>query len=586
LSILNATGYLRNYETFLFRRASIIETGSVRTRPDRARARTPPMTDYSRRTALIIGAGPAGLTAALELLRRTRIRPLVLEKSAYMGGISRTVSYKGNRIDIGGHRFFSKSDRVMEWWTSILPVEETNGSSHRLAYRNQERVWAGGSAAKGRAPDPRVTDQVMLVRPRKSRIFYLRKLFDYPLKLNPATLRNLGPARTLRAGLSYMASALRPIRPEKTLEHFLINRFGRHLYRTFFQSYTEKVWGVPCDQISAEWGAQRIKGLSLRKALAHHVKKLLGGPAGIGQKDTETSLIEKFLYPKLGPGQLWEEVAKQVCAAGGEILTGWTVSCVHTSGDRVTGVTASSDNGEQRFFPAQYVFSTMPVKDLVRGIQAPVPAEVSEISEGLLYRDFITVGLLLKRLRLGEAGERVLKDNWIYVQEPDVLVGRIQIFNNWSPYLVEDPDKVWIGLEYFCYDTDDLWHKPDQAMIALALAEIEKMGIASRADYLDGTVIRMEKTYPAYFGTYERFDTVREYLDQFQNLFLVGRNGMHKYNNQDHSMLTAMTAVDNIVVGSHDKANIWAVNTEMDYHESHSDSGDASEKRATATAAS
>jgi protoporphyrinogen oxidase len=425
------------------------------------------------------------------------------------------------------------------------------------------------------------------VRPRKSRIFYLRKLFDYPLKLNPATLRNLGAVRTARAGLSYLASTLRPIRPEKTLEDFLINRFGRHLYRTFFKSYTEKVWGVPCDRISAEWGAQRIKGLSLRKALAHHLRKLFGPRSGgIGQKDTETSLIEKFLYPKFGPGQLWEEVAERVCAGGGQILTGWTVCGIHTAGNRVTGVMARNEAGEQRFFPGRYVFSTMPVKELVEAFESPVPGEVSEVSNGLLYRDFITVGLLLKRLRIGEAGERLLKDNWIYVQEPDVLVGRMQIFNNWSPYMVQDPEKVWIGLEYFCNDTDELWHKPDQAMIALALGEIEKMGIASRADYLDATVIRMEKTYPAYFGTYGRFGIVRDFLDRYHNLFLVGRNGMHKYNNQDHSMLTAMTAVDNIVAGSLDKSNIWAVNTEMDYHESHSQDSAADERRAAATAAS
>jgi len=546
------------------------------------------MTDNSRGTAVIIGAGPAGLTAALELLRRTRILPLVLEKSAYMGGISRTVNYKGNRIDIGGHRFFSKSDRVMDWWTSILPVEQSGESNHRLVYQNQERVWSANQDANGSGPDPQVDDLVMLVRPRKSRIFYLRKLFDYPLNLNLRTLRNLGAQRTVKAGLSYIASSLRPIRPEKTLEDFLINRFGRHLYRTFFKSYTEKVWGVSCDQISAEWGAQRIKGLSLRKALAHHVKKVFGiRSAEISQKDTETSLIEKFLYPKLGPGQLWEEVAKRVCAGGGEILTGWTVCRIHTSGERVTGVTARSDLGEQRFFPGQYVFSTMPVKDLMEAFDAPAPAEVSEVSSGLMYRDFITVGLLLKRLKLGEEGERRLKDNWVYVQEPDVLVGRMQIFNNWSPYLVGDPDKVWIGLEYFCNDTDELWRKPDEEMIALALAEIEKMGIASSADYLDGTVIRMEKTYPAYFGTYDRFPVVRDFLDRYHNLFLVGRNGMHKYNNQDHSMLTAMTAVDNIIEGRRDKANIWAVNTEMDYHESRGQTpDDASEERAAATAVS
>jgi protoporphyrinogen oxidase len=544
------------------------------------------MSDTSRGTAIIIGAGPAGLTAALELLRRTRLKPIVLEKSEYMGGTSRTVTYRGNRIDIGGHRFFSKSDRVMDWWTSILPVEQTSDANHRLVYQSQERSLTAKAAANGSAPDPEFEDLVMLVRPRKSRIFYLRKFFDYPLNLNFATLRNLGAVRTVKAGLSYLASAIRPIRPEKTLEDFLINRFGRNLYRTFFKSYTEKVWGVPCDQISAEWGAQRIKGLSLRKALAHHFQKLFGKrQAEIGQKDTETSLIEKFLYPKLGPGQLWEEVANRVCAGGGEILTGWTVCGIHTSGDRVTGVTARSDSGERHFFPGQYVFSTMPVQELVQAFDTPAPAEVSKVSDGLMYRDFITVGLLLKRLAIGGQNAGLLKDNWIYIQEPDVLVGRMQIFNNWSPYMVGDPDKVWIGLEYFCNDTDELWHKSDQDMIALAVAEVEKMGIAFSADCVDATVIRMEKTYPAYFGTYDRFHLVREFVDRYQNLFLVGRNGMHKYNNQDHSMLTAMTAVDNIVEGRRDKSNIWAVNTEMDYHESRGEAADASEERA-ATAVS
>jgi protoporphyrinogen oxidase len=527
------------------------------------------MTEPSPGTAVIIGAGPAGLTAALELLRRTSIRPLVLEKSGYMGGISRTVAYKGNRIDIGGHRFFSKSDRVMDWWMSMLPVEPTSEPQHRLVYRGQERTLSSNGPSNGLAPDPSANNLVMLVRPRKSRIFFLRKLFDYPLQLNLGTLRKLGALRTLKAGFSYMASAMRPISPEKTLEDFLINRFGRHLYGTFFKSYTEKVWGVPCHQISAEWGAQRIKGLSLRKAILHHFKKLVGaGSDEIGQKDTETSLIDKFLYPKLGPGQLWEEVAGRISAEGGEILTGWTVCGIQTSGNRVTGVMARSDAGERRFFPAQYVFSTMPVKELIQAFDVPAPREVQEVSHGLMYRDFITVGLLLHRLNISDQRGELLKDNWIYIQEPDVFVGRMQIFNNWSPFMVSDPHKVWIGLEYFCYDTDELWRKPDEEMIALAVQEAEKLGIVARADVLDATVLRMEKTYPAYFGTYDRFPVIRDFVDRYENLFLVGRNGMHKYNNQDHSMLTAMTAVDNIVEGRRDKANIWAVNTEMEYHES------------------
>jgi protoporphyrinogen oxidase len=531
-------------------------------------------------TAVIIGAGPAGLTAALELLRRTGIRPLVLEKSEHLGGISRTVNYKGNRIDIGGHRFFSKIDRVMDWWTAILPVEHTQEASHRLVYQNRERVVR----RNGSGADPASTDLVMLVRPRKSRILYLRKFFDYPLALNVRTLTQLGLLRTLRAGSSYLAASLKPIRPEVTLEDFLINRFGRYLYRTFFKSYTEKVWGVPCDQISAEWGAQRIKGVSLRKAVAHSFGKLFhSSPEGVRQKQSETSLIEKFLYPKLGPGQLWGEVAKQICGAGGEIMTGWTACQIHTDGQHVTGVTARHDSGEVRHFPASYVFSTMPVQELVQALQAPVPDNVKEVSRGLQYRDFITVGLLLNRIQA--RGQQTLTDNWIYIQEPDVQAGRLQIFNNWSPYLVSDPSKVWIGLEYFCYDTDELWNCPDQKMIDLAVREAEKIGIVAPGDVLDATVIRMEKAYPAYFGTYDRFQEIREFVDRYDNLFLVGRNGMHRYNNQDHSMLTAMTAVDNIVTRRRDKENIWSVNTEMEYHETREEAVEQIGRRAAAAAA-
>jgi protoporphyrinogen oxidase len=288
----------------------------------------------------------------------------------------------------------------------------------------------------------------------------------------------------------------------------------------------------------------------------------------VQQKNSETSLIEKFLYPKLGPGQLWEEAARQVRSAGGEILTGWTVCRIHASGERVTGVTARHDNGELRHFPASYVFSTMPVQELIQAFQAPVPQNVREVSDGLMYRDFITVGLLLNRFKTQDHGGR-LGDNWIYIQEPDVLMGRMQIFNNWSPYMVSDPSKVWVGLEYFCYETDELWKLPDQEMISLAVNEAEKIGIVAREDVRDATVIRMEKAYPAYFGTYDRFHEIREFVDRYENLFLFGRNGMHRYNNQDHSMLTAMTAVDNIITGRRDKQNIRAVNTEMEYHESH-----------------
>ena len=528
------------------------------------------------RKALIIGAGPAGLTAAFELLKRSDVTPYVLEKSDYIGGISRTVRYKGNLIDIGGHRFFSKSDRVMKWWMEVMPVEGVPGGSHQISYQQQSREVA----ATGKAPDPKRDDRVMLIRNRKSRIYFLRRFFDYPISLSAETLKNLGITRTIRIGVSYTASMLSQIKPEKTLEQFLINRFGRELYLTFFKSYTEKVWGVPCDQISAEWGAQRIKGLSILKAVSHFVKKALagkpktasGGGGDIAQKGTETSLIERFMYPKYGPGQLWEYVAEDVKQKGGTVESGWTVDRIHTSGFQVTAVDAvHGETGERRRMEADFFFSTMPIKELIGCLDAPVPQNVREVSQGLQYRDFITVGLLLTKLKVNEQtpqGARLLSDNWIYVQEPDVQVGRMQIFNNWSPYLVANPENVWIGLEYFCYEDDAIWKLPDAEMIALAKSEMAKIGIIDESDVLDACVIRMPKTYPAYFGAYERFSEVKDYISQFGNLFLVGRNGMHKYNNQDHSMLTAMTAVDNIIGGRTDKDNLWALNTEMEYHES------------------
>jgi len=554
------------------------------------------------RTAIIIGAGPAGLTAGLELLRRTDIKPILLEASEEIGGISRTIRYKGNRMDIGGHRFFSKSDRVMQWWIELMPpaVDE----AQEISYQGKQRVVAvpahppeepplrgigplqheAADSAAGEddfeeqieredetvvAALPADPDLVMLIRPRKSRIYYLRKFFDYPIRLTAQTLENLGLLRTVRVGASYLKSRVSQIEPEKSLEDFLINRFGRELYLTFFKSYTEKVWGTPCDQISAEWGAQRIKGLSLTTAVKHFLKKSFTrkSKGDVAQKGTDTSLIERFMYPKFGPGQLWEHVAEQIVAQGGEIRMGWTVDRLHVEGDRVISLDAVNAAGERQTLVGDYFFSTMPMKELVRAFDGSVPENVREVSEGLEYRDFITVGLLADRLKLEEAGGGLLKDTWIYVQEPDVLLGRLQIFNNWSPHLVEDPTKVWIGLEYFCYETDDLWKMQDDALKAFAIAEVAKIGILNAEDVRDAHVVRVPKTYPAYFGTYDRFDELRTYTDSFANLFLVGRNGMHKYNNQDHSMLTAMTVVDGLVAGHVDKASLWSINTEQEYHE-------------------
>ena len=517
----------------------------------------------ARKTAIIIGAGPAGLTAALEFLRRSDIRPIVLEATSRIGGISCTIQYKGNRMDIGGHRFFSKVDRVMDWWTALMPIasEEGAADSQSISYRNRQRTVNAEPASED-------ADLVMLVRPRKSRIYFLRSFFDYPLALNGKTLRQLGFARTIRIGVSYLLARLFPRKQENTLEDFLINRFGKELYRTFFKAYTEKVWGVPCDHISAAWGAQRIKGLSLRTAISHFLRQTFGRPSqDITQKKTETSLIEKFLYPKYGPGQLWEHVAEMVTEKGGEVRLGAKVDRLHVTGSRVASVETLSAGGQRETIEADYVFSTMPMRELIRSLDVPVPDTTREIAEGLVYRDFITVGLLLDRLAVTEADGSLLKDTWIYVQEPDVLVGRLQIFNNWSPYMVADPSKVWIGLEYFCYESDELWNMPDDAIAKFAIAEVEKIGILKAKDVLDAHVVRVPKTYPAYFGTYDRFDELVSYFDRFENLFLVGRNGMHKYNNQDHSMLTAMTAVDNILAGNLNKESLWKINTEQEYHE-------------------
>jgi protoporphyrinogen oxidase len=521
----------------------------------------------SERTAIIIGAGPAGLTAALELLNKTAIKPVIYEMSDDIGGISKTVNYKGNRMDIGGHRFFSKSDAVMQWWLDILPPQGAPARDDIILKRRLAFSQAPG------AVDPEKTDKVMLMRGRVSRIFFLRRFFDYPISLKPATFKNLGLNRTMRAAFSYLTSALFPIEPEASLEDFFTNRFGSELYETFFKDYTEKVWGVPCRAIQPDWGAQRVKGLSVTSAVLHALKNILSKDTSIEQKKTETSLIEQFLYPKLGPGQLWEEVAARIRCRGGEIHMGRRAIGMDAADGHVRALRVL-DGGRNAVatVPGDYFFSSMPVKDLVQGMHPSPPDAVREVADGLMYRDFITVGLLVKKMKIKNATGRktvndIVPDNWIYIQERDVRLGRLQIFNNWSPYLVKDPDTVWIGLEYFCSEGDRLWSMSDAEFARYAADELTQIDMISLGDVLDSVVVRMPKTYPAYFGTYDRFDVIRGYVDSFENLFLIGRNGMHKYNNADHSMLTAMTAVENILKGITSKENLWAINTEEEYHE-------------------
>ncbi|NLH47556.1 MAG: NAD(P)/FAD-dependent oxidoreductase [Myxococcales bacterium] len=529
--------------------------------------------------AVIIGAGPAGLTAAYELLDQTEIKPLVLEASGDLGGLSKTVEYHGNRIDIGGHRFFSKSDAVMRWWQNLLPLQGAPAVDDRLLGRNiplagsaTQRPLGAAQAVTTPAPDPEQTDRVMLWRGRVSRILFLRKLFQYPVTLSPDTLLKMGLFRTFKVGMSYLASRLRPIRPEKSLEDFFINRFGQELYRTFFQSYTEKVWGVPCRRIGPDWGAQRVKGLSLFGAIGHALKRIFRRDRSLAQKHTETSLIDQFLYPKFGPGQMWEEVGRAVQGAGGEIrLHCQVVGLRLEQGKMVAARVRDRRTGAETDVPGDYFFSSMPLAELIGQMDGEVPPAVREVAAGLQYRDFLTVGVLLNRLLLKNDSatptlNNLVPDNWMYIQDGDVVMGRLQIFNNWSPYLVKDPQTVWLGVEYFCNEGDSLWTRPDDEMAAQAVRELASLGIVDPADVLDRVVIRMPKAYPAYFGTWKRLAEIRRFTDAIPNLFLIGRNGMHKYNNQDHSMLTAMAAVECLRSGG-TKDKIWDVNTEEEYHE-------------------
>lgn len=538
------------------------------------------MNQENNKTAIIIGAGPAGLTVAYELLDKTDIKPVIFEATSDIGGISKTINYNGNRIDIGGHRFFSKSERVTEWWLNILPLQGAPASDDRLlgrkvplSNRSSRKKIGSNNKEIYDAPDPEKTDEVMLNRSRISRILFMRKFFDYPVSLNLKTLSNLGIERTIKIGLSYINASLNPIKDEKSLEDFFINRFGRELYLTFFKDYTEKVWGVPCSEIKSDWGSQRIKGLSITKAIAHSLKNVFRRDSSISQRNVETSLIQQFMYPKHGPGQMWEEVARIINENGGEIHLNHRVEELVEDSDHIVEVKALNEGtGELETHIGDYFFSTMPVKDLIEALNGEKPGEVIEVAQGLVYRDFMTAGLLLNRLKKKNESKirtlnDIIPDNWIYVQEKDVKMGRIQIFNNWSPYMVKDQDKILIGLEYFVNDGDELWNMSDDDFIAFAIEELVRIDMVDEKDVLDSFVIRMPKTYPAYFGTYNQFDIIRRFTDNIKNLFLIGRNGMHRYNNMDHSMLTAMQAVENIINQIDDKDNLWSVNAEEDYHE-------------------
>lgn len=514
-----------------------------------------------KEVVIVIGAGPAGLTAAYELLDKSNnYEVIVLEESDTFGGISRTVNYKGNRMDMGGHRFFSKVPEVNEWWEKMLPTQGAMPKDDVLLGRK--------STIENNGPDPEKSDRVMLRRNRLSRIFFENKFFDYPVTLKFETLKNMGFGTTIIVGFSYLKSVIFK-KKEKSLEDFYINRFGKKLYSMFFENYTENLWGRHPSQISSEWGAQRVKGLSITAIL----KDIFGKIFKKQNRKVETSLIEEFAYPKLGPGQLWEYTAEEIVAKGGQIIKNAKVNEVHKNSDGLlTGVSYEKD-GKKITIEGKYIISSMPLKDLVEGMN-DVPEKYLKIASGLPYRDYMTVGVLIDHLNLKNETKiktigNIVPDNWVYVHDKNVKMGRFQIYNNWSPYLVKDLENtVWIGLEYFCNEGDNLWSMTDSDFANLGIEEMIKMKlINNRENVLDFHVERVKKAYPAYFDTYKNIDELRNYLDTITNLFCVGRNGQHRYNNLDHSMCTSFETVKNIINNITDKGNIWSVNTEKEYHE-------------------
>ncbi len=515
-----------------------------------------------RKVAVIIGAGPAGLTAAYELLKRTAIKPIVFEAEDSTGGISKTIPFFGNRIDIGPHRFFSKSDRVLNFWKEIIPTqrEVKRGSIYSL-YNNI-------CISERNKPE-------MLICKRITHILFQHKFFDYPISLNWETINNLGIERIIKSGLSYLhACIIGKKHKNNTLEDFFISRFGKEFYYLFFKDYTEKVWGVSCREISPDWGIQRVKGLSVTKLLHDVIKN--SKLSFLVSKETERSLIREFMYPKLGAGQMWEETAAKIVRLGGAIYTQHQIVTlkVDLTWSKVTEVLVYDKKHKKIWnISADYVFSTMPVKDLIYALFPPVPTRIKDISSRLTYRSLITVGLLITDTHIRnntkiKTYKEIIPDNWIYIQDKHIKMGRVIIFNNWSPCLLEDINKVLVGVDYFCSEGDDLWMRSNREIITLCIEELKLIELIKNASEVEKTiVVRTPKAYPAYFGGYKHFGLIREFTDQIKNLFLIGRNGMHRYNNQDHSMLSAMVAVDNIVNGLKSKDNIWSVNTDSSYHE-------------------
>ena len=521
--------------------------------------------------ALIIGAGPAGLTAAYELLKKARdIEVVVFEESDCFGGISKTVNYKGNRMDMGGHRFFSKIPEVNEWWDNMLPMQGAP-TYDDIVLKREMPVHKGG-------PDPEKEDRVMLTRHRVSRILFDTKFYDYPISLKPETFKNFGVLTTLKVGFSYLGSMFHKL-PEDNLENFYINCFGRKLYSMFFEYYTENLWGRHPSEIDASWGAQRTKGLSIMGILKDFFGKLFK----VKNRKVNTSLIEEFKYPKLGPGQLWDVTAAEVEKLGGTIIKNAKVTRVHKNANNVLTSLTYEKDGQELTMEGDYFISSMPVKDLVGGMN-DVPADAARIAAGLPYRDYMTLGVLVPKINLVNKTNirtvnNIVPDCWVYVQDRNVKLGRFQIYNNWSPYMIKDLEHtVWIGLEYFVNEGDEYWNMTEEEFAKIGVSEMIKLGLIDSPDVvLDVHMEKVKKAYPAYFDTYDEIDRLVDYLSSIENLYCVGRNGQHRYNNIDHSMVTSFEAVKNILTGSKDKKNIWSVNTEQEYHETSNEEGNEAE---------
>ena len=515
---------------------------------------------------IIIGAGPAGLTAAYKLLEDNdkEYDVVVLEETNDIGGISKTVKYNGNRMDIGGHRFFSKDKEVMDFWEELMPIQGFDAIDDKKLGR-EKPLKEGG-------PDPEKEDRVMLIRTRVSRIYFLKKFFDYPISLKLQTFVNMGFVKTVKAGFSYLKTIFIK-KKEDSLENFYINRFGKVLYGMFFEKYTEKLWGRHPREIGADWGAQRVKGVSISAVIKDAFSKKFGKK----NKEVETSLIEQYWYPKYGPGQLWEMLAEECIEKGAKILKEYKVEKINVKDGSVKSVVCKHD-GVDVIIEGDIFISSMPLKDLVVGIQGDKPSEeIYNIANGLPFVDFQTVGVLVKKIKLENKTKiktlnNIVPDCWIYVQEPEVKMLRMQIFNNWSPYLLKDPENtVWIGLEYTCKEGDEYWNMSDEDFSKFAIDELASMNIIDKEDVIDYHRERIKKAYPAYFDTYKDIDKVIDYVNTIDNLYCVGRNGQHRYNNMDHSMATSFETVKNIKSGTKSRDNIWNVNTEKTYHEEKND---------------